>query len=66
MVAAATGALALTFVQGLLSLIPCVNVLSGILTLVLASAGFGAVLLTRFDTRSYPEIVMAHAQPDIV
>jgi hypothetical protein len=60
MVAAAVGTLTLTFVQGFLSFIPCINILSWLLLIVLGSTGFGSALLTRFGTRPYPEIVTAH------
>ncbi len=61
MVAAAVGTLALTLVQGFLSLIPCINLLGLLLLIILGSTGFGSSLLTRFGTRPYPEIVTARA-----
>ncbi len=66
MVSAALGALVLTLVQGLLEMIPCVGWLAWLMLIVLGSAGFGSVLLTRFGTRPYPEIVPVRSRPEIV
>jgi hypothetical protein len=66
MVAAAVGTLVTTLAQGLLGMVPCLNVISWLAVVVLGSAGFGAVLLTRFGTRSYPEIITARAGSDIL
>jgi hypothetical protein len=66
LVSAALGALVLTLIHGLLEMIPCVGWLAWVLLIVLGSAGFGSVVLTRFGTRPYPEIVPARAYPDIV
>jgi hypothetical protein len=66
MVAAAVGALVMTLAQGILGMIPCLNIISWLAVIVLGSAGFGAVLLTRFGTRPYPEIITARAQGDII
>jgi hypothetical protein len=65
-VAAALGALVLTLAQGLLGMIPCIGLLSWLMLIVLGSAGFGAVLLTRFGARPYPEIILHRARPEIV
>lgn len=66
MVAAAVGTLVTTLAQGILGMIPCLNVISWLAVVVLGSAGFGAVLLTRFGTRPYPEIITARTQSEIV
>jgi hypothetical protein len=66
MVSAALGALVLTLAHGLLEMLPCVGWLAWVVLIVLGSAGFGSVVLTRFGTRPYPEIVPARAYPDIV
>jgi len=66
MVAAALGALVLTLAQGLIEMIPCVGWIAWLAMIILGSAGFGAVLLTRFGTRPYPELVVARARPEIV
>ncbi len=64
--AAALGSLALTLLYGVLDMLPCIGWLSWVMLVVLGSVGFGAVLLTRFGTRPYPEIVTAHVHPEIV
>jgi len=67
MVTAALGALALTLLYGVIDMIPCIGWLSWVMLVVLGSVGFGAVLLTRFGTRPYPEIVTAHVvRPTVV
>jgi hypothetical protein len=66
MVAAALGTLVLTLVQGLVQMIPCIGWIGWLMLIVIGSAGFGAVLLTRFGTRPYPEMVMARARPEIL
>jgi hypothetical protein len=63
-VSAALGALVLTLAQGLLGMIPCIGVLSWLILIVLGSAGFGSVMLTRFGTRPYPEIITRRAIPE--
>jgi hypothetical protein len=66
MVAAAVGTLVTTLAQGILGMIPCLNLISWLAVIVLGSAGFGAVLLTRFGTRPYPEIITARAGSEIL
>ncbi len=66
MIAAAVGALALTFVQGFLSMLPCIGWLGGLMVIVLGSVGLGTVVLTRFGRRPYPEYVSARVRPDII
>jgi cytoskeletal protein CcmA (bactofilin family) len=66
MIAAALGALVLTFFQGFLGMVPCIGWISNIVALALASVGLGAVLLTRFGTRPYPEFVSARVRPEIL
>ncbi len=65
-VSAVVGAFVLTLAQGLLELIPCIGLLSWLILIVLGSAGFGSVLLTRFGTRPYPEIITHRVRPEIV
>jgi hypothetical protein len=57
LITAALGALALTLVQGLIEMLPCVGWISTLLMLVLGAIGLGAVILTRLGTRAYPEII---------
>jgi hypothetical protein len=66
MLSAAVGALVLTLVQGLLSMIPCVGALGWLMLILFGSVGFGAVLLTRFGTHPYPEIIAARVSPKIL
>lgn len=57
MIIAATGALCLTFVQGIIEITPCVSILGGLMLLVLGSAGLGGVILTHFGRHPYPEYI---------
>jgi hypothetical protein len=66
MVAAAVGTLVLTLTLGVVEMIPCIGWLSWLMLAVLGSAGLGSVLLTRFGTRPYPEIIPVRAYPEIV
>lgn len=59
-VTAALGALVLTLFQGGLQLVPCLGWLSVALVLVIGLIGLGALILTRFGTRPYPEIIRRH------
>lgn len=66
MVAAALGTLVLTLALGLIEMIPCIGWIGWLMLVVIGSAGFGAVLLTRFGTRPYPEMVVARARPELL
>ena len=57
---AATGAIAIALVSG-------VPVLGGLITLLVASVGLGALILTRFGTRPYPYLTMLNTstQPPV-
>jgi hypothetical protein len=65
---AALGAAVLTFLGSLMELVPCVGPCVGwIVPFVVASVGLGAVVLTRFGTRPYPdERDYLPPEPDIV
>jgi hypothetical protein len=58
-VEAGLGTFVLSFVLGSIGFIPCVGWTAVILV---ASMGFGAVLLTRFGTREYPETILAPSE----
>lgn len=51
------GVAALTLVQGVLSLLPCINVIAALLLVVAGSWGLGTVILTRAGFRAYPEVI---------
>jgi hypothetical protein len=55
--AAALGAGTLTLLHGLALYFPFVQALANILLIVGGSVGLGAVLLTRFGIRRYPELI---------
>lgn len=61
-VQAGTGTFVLTFVVGLVGIVPCLGWLAGFVMLLIS---FGAVLLTRFGTQNYPqtEVVLAVPEP---
>jgi hypothetical protein len=52
-VQAAAGTFVLTFVVSLVGIVPCLGWLAGFIMLLIS---FGAVLLTRFGTQSYPQL----------
>jgi hypothetical protein len=62
-VTASLGALVLTLFEGGIQLVPCLGWLSVVLVLVIGLIGLGALILTRFGTRPYPEIVQRHVTP---
>ncbi|MFN8418002.1 MAG: hypothetical protein U0528_01960 [Anaerolineae bacterium] len=55
--AAMIGAGALTLVQGILSLLPCVGFIAWLALLLIGSVGLGSVILTRGGLRPYPEVI---------
>jgi hypothetical protein len=55
--AAMLGAAALTVVQGVLSFIPCLNIIAALIVLAAGSWGLGTVILTRAGFRAYPEVI---------
>jgi cytoskeletal protein CcmA (bactofilin family) len=59
-VEAGIGTFVLSLVLGSIGFIPCVG---WTVVALVASMGFGAVLLTRFGTREYPETVRVPSQP---
>ncbi len=58
MVASVVGAFALTLSTQLFSLIPCLSLISVILSVTFSSIGLGALLLTRGGRRSYPSLTV--------
>jgi hypothetical protein len=63
--AAMIGAGALTLGHGLLSLLPCIGFMAGIVLVVVGSVGLGAVLLTRAGFRPYPEVIQINLEAEI-
>jgi hypothetical protein len=63
--AVAIGTAALTLVQGVLSMIPVLNVLAGVALVIFGSVGLGTVFLTRFGWRSYPQIITVTRTADL-
>jgi hypothetical protein len=59
-VEAGIGTFVLSLVLGSIGFIPCIG---WTIVALVASMGFGAVLLTRFGTREYPETVLIPTQP---
>jgi hypothetical protein len=55
--AAMIGVAALTLVQGMLSFVPCMNVIASLILVVAGSWGLGTVILTRAGFRAYPEVI---------
>ncbi len=66
MVAATVGGVALTFGTEFLSAIPFVGWIGSLLALLIGCAGFGALLLTRLGTRSYPPRITTTSRFEIV
>jgi hypothetical protein len=60
--AAVLGCAALTATQGVVSLLPCLNVLGGVMLVVIGSVGLGAVMLTRAGWRAYPVMIDVKAK----
>ena len=66
MVTAIFGAFALTLIQGLLSMIPCIGIIGVLMTIIIGSVGLGAVILTRGGGRTYPEFISAKPKNDFI
>ena len=62
--AAMLGVAALTLVQGVLSFVPCLNIIAALIVLTAGSWGLGTVILTRAGFRAYPEVINVQRKLD--